>query len=93
MRFFKECTYYYYIIIIVFQFLPDASEIMQILLKTQTDMDQLEADDPQVSYMISAWARMCKIMGTEFTQYLPLVMPPLMKVASIKPEVAIIDSK
>ncbi|KXJ29691.1 importin-5 [Exaiptasia diaphana] len=74
------------------KFLPDASEIMQILLKTQTDMDQLEADDPQVSYMISAWARMCKIMGTEFTQYLPLVMPPLMKVASIKPEVAIIDS-
>lgn len=66
---------------------------MQILLKTQTEMDQLEADDPQVSYMISAWARMCKIMGTEFTQYLPLVMPPLMKVASIKPEVAIIDSK
>ena len=81
------------LISIMLQFLPDASEIMQILLKTQTDMDQLEADDPQVSYMISAWARMCKILGTEFTQYLPLVMPPLMKVANIKPEVAIIDSK
>ncbi|EDO35645.1 predicted protein [Nematostella vectensis] len=74
------------------KFLPDASEIMQLLLKTQTDIDSLEADDPQVSYMISAWARMCKIMGTEFTQYMPLVMPPLMKVASIKPEVAIIDT-
>ena len=82
-----ECQF----ILLFFQFLPDASEIMKILLKTQTDIDQLEADDPQVSYMISAWARMCKIMGKEFTQYMPLVMPPLMKVASIKPEVAIID--
>ena len=41
--------------------------------------------------MISAWARMCKIFGTEFTQYLPLVMPSVMKAASIKPEVAVID--
>lgn len=45
----------------------------------------------QISYMISAWARMCKIFGTEFTQYLPLVMPSVMKAASIKPEVAVID--
>ena len=34
---------------------------------------------------------MCKIFGTEFTQYLPLVMPSVMKAASIKPEVAVVD--
>lgn len=43
--------------------------------------------------MISAWARMCKILGKEFQQYLPVVMGPLMKTASIKPEVALLDSK
>lgn len=48
---------------------------------------------PQISYMISAWARMCKILGKEFQQYLPVVMGPLMKTASIKPEVALLDSK
>lgn len=74
------------------KFLPDANEVMQLLLKTQTEMEDLEADDPQISYMISAWARMCKIFGTEFTQYLPLVMPSVMKAASIKPEVAVIDA-
>ena len=47
----------------------------------------------QISYMISAWARMCKIMGKEFEQYLPLVMGPVMKAASLKPEVALVDSK
>ena len=50
-------------------------------------------DDPQMSYMISAWARMCKIMGKDFEQYLPLVMGPVLKAASIKPEVALVDSK
>ena len=45
---------------------------MQLLLKTQTEEAELEDDDPQVSYMISAWARMCKILGKDFTQYLPL---------------------
>ena len=47
----------------------------------------------QISYMISAWARMCKILGKEFQQYLPMVMGPVLKAASLKPEVALIDSE
>lgn len=72
-------------------FLPDASEVMQLLLKTQTEMEVMEADDPQISYMISAWARMCKIIGKDFVQYLSLVMPPVLKAAQIKPDVAVLD--
>ena len=64
-----------------------------MLLQTQTEEAELEDDDPQVSYMISAWARMCKILGKDFTQYLPLVMPPLLKTAAMKPEVAIFDAE
>jgi hypothetical protein len=45
-----------------FQFMCDASDVMDMLLKTQTDGD-LQDDDPQTSYLISAWARMCKILG------------------------------
>jgi len=73
------------------KFLPDASEVMQLLLKTQTEMEEMEADDPQISYLISAWARMCKIIGKDFVQYLSLVMPPVLKAAQIKPEVALLD--
>jgi hypothetical protein len=74
------------------KFLPDASDVMQLLLQTQTETDMLEADDPQISYMISAWARMCKIIGKDFVQYLGVVMPPVLKAAQIKPEVALLDS-
>ena len=41
--------------------------------------------------MISAWARMCKIIGPAFVQYLPVVMGPLLQAAGIKPEIAIVD--
>ena len=30
--------------------MPDANEVMQLLLKTQTEMEELEADDPQVCF-------------------------------------------
>lgn len=76
------------------KFLPDASEVMNELLKHQTEtveQTEMEDDDPQISYMISAWARMCKIIGKDFVQYLNVVMPPVLKAAQIKPEVALLD--
>ncbi|XP_067014129.1 importin-5 [Anabrus simplex] len=74
------------------KFMRDASEVMDMLLKTQTEGD-LPDDDPQTSYLISAWARICKILGKQFEQYLPLVMGPVMKAASMKPEVALLDNE
>lgn len=56
------------------QFMSDASEVMDMLLKTQTE-GGLQDDDPQTSYLISAWARICKILGQktciECTRTLP----------------------
>ncbi|EAT37896.1 AAEL010159-PA [Aedes aegypti] len=73
------------------KFMSDASDVMDMLLKTHTEGD-LPDDDPQTSYLISAWARICKILGKQFEQYLPLVMGPVMRTASMKPEVALLDN-
>ncbi|XP_071481332.1 importin-5-like [Diadema antillarum] len=75
------------------KFMQDANDVMDLLLRTQTDTSDLEDDDPQISYMISAWARMCKLLGPSFQSYLPVVMGPLLKTASLKPEVALLDSE
>ncbi len=79
------------------KFMADAGEVMELLLKTQQKgeggEEELADDDPQMSYMISAWARICKIMGARFAPYLPLVMGPIMKTASLKPEVALLDNE
>jgi len=75
------------------KFMQDASEVMELLLKAQLSQEEFEDDDPQISYMMSAWARMCKILGAEFQQYLHVVMPPLLKVAQHKPEVQVLDQE
>lgn len=76
------------------KFMQDAQEVMQLLLSVQTlsQQGEMASDDPQISYMISAWARMCKIIGPGFVEYLPVVMGPLLQAAGIKPEIAIVDS-
>ncbi|CAG9576082.1 unnamed protein product [Danaus chrysippus] len=74
------------------KFMGDASEVMDMLLKTHSEGDQLPADDPQTSYLISAWSRICRIMGKKFAQYLPMVMEPVMRTAAMKPEVALLDN-
>lgn len=66
---------------------------METLLRTQTNFEALEDEDPQISYMISSWARMCKILGKDFEKYLPVVMGPVLKTASFKPEIAVVDGK
>lgn len=47
------------------KFMSDASEVMDMLLSTHAD-GELPDDDPQISYLISAWARLCKILGKFF---------------------------
>merc|ERR1719347_273876 len=75
------------------KFSPDASEVMNLLLASQTRGEEMAEDDPQMSYMIAAWARICKILGAGFAPYLPLVMGPVMKTAGMKPEVALLDNE
>ncbi|KAJ8031234.1 Importin-5 [Holothuria leucospilota] len=74
------------------KFMQDATDVMQLLLKSQTDANDMEDDDPQISYMISAWARMCKLLGPSFQQYLPVVMGPLVKTAAMRPGIAFLDA-
>jgi importin-5 len=73
------------------RFLPDSGEIIQLLLKAQTENQDFSPDDPQMSYMISAWARICRLLGPDFQPFLPSVMGPLMKVAASEPECSLYD--
>lgn len=75
------------------KFLVDCQDVMETLLRTQTNFDNLEDEDPQISYMISSWARMCKILGKDFEKYLSVVMGPVLKTASFKPEIAVVDEE
>lgn len=75
------------------KFCNDAGQIMNLLLQTQTGEVVLDDDDPQLSYMITSWVRICKLLGAKFEPYLPMVMPQVMKTASLSVEMAILDQE
>ncbi|RIB28214.1 armadillo-type protein [Gigaspora rosea] len=70
-------------------FAPNANEFIQLLVQTQQSVT--EPDDPQTSYLIASWARICKVLGADFVPYLPIIMPPLLQSAQLKPDFAILD--
>ncbi|XP_049887445.1 importin-5 [Pectinophora gossypiella] len=73
------------------KFVDDAIEVMGLLIGHMKG-EGLPADDPQTSYLISAWSRFCRILGKRFAQFLPMVMEPVMRTAAMKPEVALLDN-
>ncbi|CAG8599846.1 7803_t:CDS:10, partial [Ambispora leptoticha] len=70
-------------------FAANANEFIELLAQTQQTVN--EPDDPQISYLIACWARVCKVLETDFVPYLPIVMPPLLQSAQLKPDFAILD--
>ncbi|KAG2671455.1 hypothetical protein I3760_14G137000 [Carya illinoinensis] len=69
------------------KFRDDAKQVMEVLMSLQGS--QLETDDPTTSYMLQAWARLCKCLGQDFLPYMNVVMPPLLQSAQLKPDVTI----
>ncbi|KAL2923922.1 Importin-5 [Bienertia sinuspersici] len=69
------------------KFRDDAKQVMDVLMQLQGS--QMEADDPTTSYMLQAWARLCKCLGQDFLPYMSVVMPPLLHSAQLKPDVTI----
>ncbi|GMT32852.1 hypothetical protein PFISCL1PPCAC_24149 [Pristionchus fissidentatus] len=70
------------------KFAKDAGEVMNAL---GPSMETLTPDDPQCSYFISSWTRICKVLGPAFAEYLPMVMPPIIRAAQYSPDVAVLD--
>jgi len=70
------------------KFMNDAKNVMNILISTQSG--ELEPDDPQIAYMLSSWARIGAVLGEDFIPYLPVVMPPLLRSAKIRPDLVVI---
>lgn len=46
------------------KFSADATQVMDMLLKTYGNGTELPDDDPQTSYLISAWTRICRVSNT-----------------------------
>ncbi|KAF1824854.1 ARM repeat-containing protein [Dissoconium aciculare CBS 342.82] len=67
----------------------DATQLVGILGAVQQGI--VDDDDPQSSYLLHCWGRMCRVLGQDFVPYLQTVMPPLMKLAQAKADIQLLD--
>lgn len=50
-----------------------------------------DADDPQASYLLHCWGRMCRVLGQDFLPYLQVVIGPLTTLAGAKADIQLIE--
>lgn len=66
------------------RFAADALEVLNEMLATK-----LDADDPQIAYLQSAFGTLSECLGSDFVPFLPTVLPPTLALATQKAEVEI----
>ena len=69
----------------------NAMELVQLLGSIQGKL--IDADDPQSSYLLHCWGRMCRVLGHDFVPYLAGVMPPLLELAGAKADIQLLDDE
>lgn len=69
------------------RFRPHAPAVINAMLEIQNK--QLDSKDPQRTYLLSAWQRICLLMKREFIPFLPNVIPSLFQMATLNPEMSI----
>eukprot|EP00331_Platyophrya_macrostoma_P020884 CAMPEP_0176475722 /NCGR_PEP_ID=MMETSP0127-20121128/43759_1 /TAXON_ID=938130 /ORGANISM="Platyophrya macrostoma, Strain WH" /LENGTH=1056 /DNA_ID=CAMNT_0017871339 /DNA_START=179 /DNA_END=3349 /DNA_ORIENTATION=+ len=58
-------------------------DLIQLILSIMNNDISLEDADPQRSYIISGWQRICVTLGEDFIPYLDVILPPLLKLIEI----------
>lgn len=69
----------------------DALALVQLLGHVQNTVQ--EPDDPQASYLLHCWGRMCRVLGQEFVPFLAGVIPPLTELAAAKADIQLLDDE
>ncbi|CAG78228.1 armadillo-type protein [Yarrowia lipolytica] len=76
------------------QFIPSSMDLLKCYVDIQGELDETNnEDDPCQSHLVLAWSRICKLLGRDFMPFLDVVMPPLLRAASAKPDINLIEDE
>ncbi|KAI0983856.1 hypothetical protein GJ496_008474 [Pomphorhynchus laevis] len=74
------------------RFLNDCQPMIDDLVSIKLDFDS-QSDDIELTFILAAWSRLCMILGKDFASYLPLIMDPIIKAASFKPQITLVPDE
>lgn len=72
-------------------FKPAAGQLIELMITLQSS--QFEQTDPQKTYILAGWQRLCLIYGKELGEYLPRILPGLFVLVEnvIKEEITLLN--
>ncbi|KAJ3120506.1 hypothetical protein HK098_004559 [Nowakowskiella sp. JEL0407] len=72
------------------KFMPHAADIIELFRQTQVAIGE-DTSNPQSTYLLASWARICQVMKKDFVPYLNIVVPALVRSAELKAEATLLD--
>jgi hypothetical protein len=72
-------------------FRPAAETLIQLMIKLQSS--QFEQTDPQKTYILAGWQRLCLVYGKELGGYLENILPGLFALVEnvVREEIALVN--
>ena len=72
-------------------FKPAAQHLIELMIQLQSS--QFEQTDPQKTYILAGWQRLCLVYGKELGGYLENILPGLFALVEnvIKEEIALVN--
>lgn len=72
-------------------FRPAAVTLIELMIKLQSS--QFEQTDPQKTYILAGWQRLCLVYGKELAAYLSSILPGLFVLVEnvIREEIALVN--
>ncbi|PJF18626.1 Karyopherin Sal3 [Paramicrosporidium saccamoebae] len=71
-------------------FRPYSQPLLDVMVKLQ--QAEHDSDDLILDYLAPSWVRICQVLETEFSPFIPLVLPRLLSDAAADPDIAVIDA-
>lgn len=68
-------------------FREHSGELISAMLQIQNSVG--DSKDPQRTYLLAAWQRLCLLMGKDFAPYLNEILPSVFKFAALNPEMGV----
>ncbi|EGV64509.1 importin subunit beta-3 [Yamadazyma tenuis] len=73
------------------KFSEHSNDLIQLFGHIQSTIET--PDDEVIPYLDQGWARICRLVGKDFTQYLPSILPSLIETAKATQDISLLDEE
>ncbi|KAL7677034.1 hypothetical protein ACOME3_003283 [Neoechinorhynchus agilis] len=73
-------------------FMRDNTEVINFLLNEESNVKE-DTSNVEVNFLINCWSRLCSLLGSDFSKFIPKLLPIAISIASFKTKVNLMDDR